>query len=195
MYRGTIVLFWHILCLAVTVDRIWKPNGVEEDMTLGLFRRNALGLAVTGGLFLAASIYPAAAEETSLLDYRQNVMTSLEGHVKAAGLIVNEKVPFSHHLADHAVAIVGTSRGLLEVFADKAKKAEAGEKKDKNDADSPPFPVLAAQFNLEAARLVQITPTGDKGAIQAQYATMTKVYDALVKATGDDANDGEAKKD
>jgi cytochrome c556 len=158
---------------------------VEENMTLGLNKRNVLALALTGCVLFGVSTHHATAADTALPEYRDNVMASLEGHVKAAGLIVNDKVPFWHHLPDHAVAIVGTSRGLLEVFPDKVKAADASQKNGKDKAGSPPFPMLAAQFNHEAARLVQLAPTGDKAAIKAQYEVMMKAYEAVVKATNE----------
>lgn len=157
-------------------------------MTLGLIRRNVLGLLLTGTLLVAVSLPHAVADDTSLSEYRETVMASIEGHVKAAGLIVDEKVAFAHHLADHAVAIVGTSRGLLEVFPEKAKAGEAERGNGKGTSDDPSFPMLASQFNLEAARLVQLAPTGDKAAIKTQYEAMTKIYEALVKAAGESSD-------
>jgi len=140
----------------------------------------------------AVSTERAVAADKSVMEYRATVLSGLDAHIKAVGSIVDGKVAFVHHLPDHAVAIVGTSRGLLEIFPERIEKvasdkANANKKKDA----AVPFEALAVEFNLAAVRLVQVIPTGDKGAIKAHYAVLTKAYEALRK----EANSTKAKTD
>jgi len=68
------------------------------------------------------------AQEKKVVDnYRSTVMSGIDAHMQSIKAITEGKVPFWHHLPDHAVAIVGTSRSLLEIFPDKMSKTNGGE--------------------------------------------------------------------
>ncbi len=157
-------------------------------MKLGLVNRSLFMLVLAGVLLFAASTERAVAADKSVMEYRAAVLSGLDAHITAVGSIVDGKVAFVHHLPDHAVAIVGTSRGLLEIFPEKTASDKASAKK--KDA-AVPFEALAVDFNLAAARLVQVIPTGDKGAIKAHYVELTKAHDALLK----EAKNTESKAD
>jgi cytochrome c556 len=161
-------------------------------MKLGLVNRSLFGLVVASVLLFAVSTERAMAADKSVIEYRAAVLSGLDAHIKAVGSIVDGKVPFVHHLPDHAVAIVGTSRGLLEIFPERMEKAASDKASANKKKDAAvPFEALAVEFNLAAARLVQVIPTGDKGAIKAHYEALTKVHDALLK----EASSTEAKAD
>lgn len=137
-------------------------------------------------LFTVLMVTPfddAMAQDEGLKAYRKTVMAALDAHMSAIAAVVDGKVKYWHHVPDHAVGIVGTSRALLELFPEKVGKApgkegEAAPKKDMNK-----FAMAAAQFNGEAAKLVQISMAGDPTRTTAQYKTLSKAYETLQSQT------------
>ena len=120
--------------------------------------------------------------------YRTNVMNGIDAHMQAIRAIVDGKVPFWHHLADHAVAISATSRELLNIFPDKMSKRESDEAKHQI---MPPFQEVAMRFNTEATHFLQVVPSGNRDAVATQYAVaaqyaqykvLAEAYDALKEA-------------
>jgi cytochrome c556 len=117
------------------------------------------------------------AQEKKVVDnYRSSVMSGIDAHMQSIKAITEGKVPLWHHLPDHAVAIVGTSRSLLEIFPDKMSKTNGDAAKREI---MPSFKDAAMRFNGEAARLVQIIPSGNRDAVTAQSKVLAEAYDKL----------------
>ena len=82
-----------------------------------------LAVLVWFGMLTASTM----AQDKEIESYRSTVMSGIDAHMQSIKAITEGKVPFWHHLPDHAVAIVGTSRSLLEIFPDKMSKTNGGE--------------------------------------------------------------------
>ncbi len=121
----------------------------------------------------------AMAQDQQLVEYRKSVLNALDAHMNAVEAVVADKVKFRHHVSDHAIAIVGGSRSLLELFPEKVTTAAI----KKDDAvpmkDTSPFVAAATQFNGEAARFVQALSTGDPEKVEAQFGSLNKAYKSL----------------
>ncbi len=158
-------------------------------MRTGTVYQSTKGLSLAVALLLALSGTTALADEKQDAEYRTTVMSTIDGHVKAIGLIIDGKVSFTHHLVDHAVAVVGTSRGLLEIFPDASetkpdkKDTKAKEEEKEKEAESSPFDKVALEFNTAAARLVQVLPSGDQALIKSHYEVLKKAHANLKERT------------
>ena len=108
--------------------------------------------------------------------YRAQVLVSLEAHMKAIGNIVEGEVPFWHHIPDHAVALVGSSRGLLEIFPDKAGGATKGAngKEGAGDEKPTPFAMAAVKFNEQSARMVAMNNATDNAGELVEILTLDR---------------------
>lgn len=137
----------------------------------------ALGLC---GLATAPAAAAAAEDEVAnVIKYRQLVMKSLEAHMDATAAVVSGDVNYWHHVGEHAVAISGLSRGMLELFPHWTGP-------NKGDTRAlpavwkrwPDFEAAAVRFNAEAARLVVSIGSIDRRAIGAQLAQVEKACTA-----------------
>lgn len=145
-------------------------------------KRRVLGLMLACSVPAIVVANGAHAEDKPAAAYRAAVTSSLDSHMKAVEKIVGGDVPYWHHLLDHAVAIVGISRGLLELFPEKSGATAAGgnaaaPKEETRSA----FVTAAAQFNADAAKLVQAAMTGQREGIASQFAALNRAYQALQK--------------
>jgi len=143
----------------------------------------AIGLLTAEGGAMGQPVDPA------LKAYRGQVFAALDAHLQAIGDIVEGKVPFWHHIPDHAVAIVGSSRGLLEIHPEKtgATPRKNGEDKNSEDGAKPPaatpFEVAAVKLNDQAAQMVQLSTGDQRDLVARQYVVLKEAYDALRKQT------------
>lgn len=144
------------------------------------------GLVSLAGIVLALAVQffdiNAALAESSpaqIASYRQAVMKSMSQHMKAIDMILKGEVGFLHHVGDHAVAITGMSRGLIEVFP-KGSDAAAAETRALPAIWAKPkeFQDRALAMNQAAARLVNAAMSGDRDAMANQAK-------ALGQACGD----------
>ncbi|MDJ0949066.1 MAG: cytochrome c [Alphaproteobacteria bacterium] len=119
----------------------------------------------------------------NVIKYRQTVMKSLGAHMAAIGQIVKGEVGYTHHIMDHAVAISGMSRGLLEIFPPGTGPA-AGETRALPDIWEKwgEFQGAALKLNQEAARLVSATGSIDSRLVQNQFAQLGKACGSCHKA-------------
>ena len=131
-----------------------------------------LAVLVWFGMLTASTM----AQDKEIESYRSTVMSGIDAHMQSIKAITEGKVPFWHHLPDHAVAIVGTSRSLLEIFPDKMSKTNGDAAKREI---MPSFKDAAMRFNGEAARLVQIIPSGNHDAVTAQSRVLAEAYGKL----------------
>lgn len=138
----------------------------------------AIGLLTAEGGAMAQPVDPA------LKAYRGQVFAALDAHLQAIGDIVEGKVPLWHHIPDHAVAIVGSSRGLLEIHPE---KTGATPRKNGEDSAKPPAPTpyvaAAVKLNEQAARMVQLSMGDQRDLVARQYVVLKEAYDALRKQT------------
>ena len=148
----------------------------------------AIGLLTAEGGAMAQPVDPA------LKAYRAQVFAAIDAHLQAIGDIVEGNVPLWHHIPDHAVAIVGSSRGLLEIHPEKTgatprKNGEDKDGEDKNGAEiakppaPTPFVVAAVKLNEQAARMVQLSMGDQRDLVARQYIVLKESYDALRKQT------------
>jgi cytochrome c556 len=143
----------------------------------------AIGLLTAEGGAMAQPVDPA------LKAYRGQVFAALDAHVQAIGDIVEGKVPLWHHIPDHAVAIVGSSRGLLEIHPEKTAPTprKNGEDKVGEDGAKPPAPTpfaaAAVKLNEQAAQMVQLSMSDQRDLVVRQYVVLKEAYDALRKQT------------
>ena len=151
-----------------------------------MYRSRSFVRAVAVVIFAMTPLGATLAQaDKELESYRSQVMTGMAANMQAIGMIVDGKVKFPEALggmllADLAVAIAGPSRSLLELFPDKMKAGTSGGE----GTIMPPFQEVAARFNGEAARLVQIVPSRNQDAIAAQYKTLDQAFQAVTKETG-----------
>ncbi len=70
------------------------------------------------GLILAVLTPPAlsAAEPEDIIKYRKNMMKAIGGHTSAAGAIVQGKVDYKTHLAEHARALQALTKDIPGLF-------------------------------------------------------------------------------
>jgi hypothetical protein len=143
----------------------------------------AIGLLTALGGAMAQPVDPA------LKAYRAQVLAALDAHLQAIGYIVEGKAPLWHHIPDHAVAIVGSSRGLLEIYPEKtgATPRKNGEDKNGEDGAKPPAPTpfadAAVKLNEQAAQMVQLSMGEERDLVARQYVVLKEAYDALRKQT------------
>jgi hypothetical protein len=122
----------------------------------------------------------------ALRAHRGHVLAAMDAHMTALADIVSGKVALSHHAADHAVAIVGTSRGLLELFPEKVtgialKNGDLGTAAAAHAAT--PFQTASIKLNEQAARMVQLAMSSTRDAVARQYDVLKEAYAALRKLT------------
>jgi cytochrome c556 len=152
-----------------------------------MYRSRCFVAAIAVVIFAVTPLCAASAQiDKELESYRSQIMAGMASNMQAIGMIVTGKVQFPDAmgnmlLADLAVAIAGPSRSLLQLFPDKMKAASGG---GEGHQIMPPFQEVAARFNGEAARLVQIVPSRNQDAIAAQYKTLDEAFQALTKKTG-----------
>lgn len=75
-------------------------------------RLTVMGLMLFGLAPLALN----AAEPEDVIKYRKNVMKAVGGHTSAAGAIVQGKVDYKTHLAEHARALQALTKDIPALF-------------------------------------------------------------------------------
>ncbi|MDH3513598.1 MAG: cytochrome c, partial [Gammaproteobacteria bacterium] len=74
-------------------------------------------LVITGLMLIGlAPLALNAAEPEDIIKYRKNMMKAVGGHTSAAGAIVQGKVDYKAHLADHARALQALTRDIPGLF-------------------------------------------------------------------------------
>lgn len=136
-------------------------------------------LFIVCAFLMAAPFSNVMAQDQQLVDYRKSVLSALDAHMNAVEAVVADKVKFRHHVSDHAIAIVGGSRSLLELFPEKVATASIKQDGAAPLKDTSPFVAAATQFNGEAARFVQALSTGDPDKVEAQFNSLNKAYKSL----------------
>lgn len=154
--------------------------------TRGALRHSTPFLVLLALTFVIPMGQVMAQPTDALRAHRSHVLAAMEAHMTALGDIVDGKVALTHHATDHAVAIVGTSRGLLELFPEKTAGLPQKNGEVASAAAPPPatpFQTAAIKFNEQAARLVQMTMSSTRDAVGRQYVVLKDAYTALRKLT------------
>lgn len=113
---------------------------IQQRLTIAL-------LITTLGLTL-----PAAADEESIIKYRQNAMKAASAHLKSAGLILKGEVPFQDDLGKHAKALADLgpiiAAGFPEGsdFGETDAKEAVWEEREKFDKAADAFVKASAAF-------------------------------------------------
>lgn len=75
------------------------------------------GLLATGSmLIMLAPLALSAAEPEDIIKYRRNMMKAIGGHTSAVGAIVQGKVGYKAHLAEHARALQTLTKDIPGLF-------------------------------------------------------------------------------
>ncbi len=131
-------------------------------------------MAVAFGVLAGAVAY-AANDAKDGVKFRRAVMSAQNGHFKAIKAIVRGKVGFPGQLANHAMALELTGRGLTDLFP-----AGTGPDKIKTRSkadiwrDWKKFEATAKKLQAETAKLVKIANGGDKKAVADQFKAVGK---------------------
>jgi len=131
-------------------------------------------MAVAFGVLAGAVAY-AADEPKDVVKYRSAVMKAQLRHFQAIKAIVRGKVSFTGLLANQAMALDLTGKGLTDLFP-----AGTGPDKIKTRAkadiwqDWKKFEASAKKLHQETAKLVKIANGGDKKAAAAQFKAVGK---------------------
>jgi cytochrome c556 len=139
--------------------------------------RLAAGFAALVLLAGAAGFVPGAhAQDMSkIIEYRRNVMKSLDAHTGDIVLILKGQVPYgADHVAAQAEAIHAMA-ALIPSLVPKGSGPEAGVETNALPAiwqEPDKFKALAAKLETESAKLIEVAKTGDKQAIGAQVQVM-----------------------
>ena len=136
-------------------------------------------MAVAFGVLAGAVAY-AADEPKDVVKYRSAVMKAQLRHFQAIKAIVRGKVSFTGLLANQAMALDLTGKGLTDLFPpgtglDKIKKTRA---MPEIWRDWKKFEASAKNLQLETAKLVKIANGGDMKAAAAQFKAVSKACNA-----------------
>ena len=131
-------------------------------------------MAVAFGVLAGAVAY-AAEDAKDVVKFRRSVMKAQSAHLKAIKAVVRGKVGFTGQLANHAMALALTGKGLTDLFP-----AGTGPDKIKTRAkpeiwrDWKKFEASAKKLQQETAKLVKIANGSDKKAVAAQFKAVGK---------------------
>ena len=131
-------------------------------------------MAVAFGVLAGAVAY-AADDPKQVVKYRKSVMKAQLRHFQAIKAIVRGKVSFTGLLANQAMALDLTGKGLTDLFP-----AGTGPDKIKTRAkadiwqDWKKFEATVKKLQQETAKLVKIANGGDKKAIADQFKAVGK---------------------
>ena len=141
------------------------------------FKKTGVMVLLTALVFgvLAGAVAYAAEDAKDVVKYRRAVMSAQFGHFKTIKAIVRGKVGFTGQLANQAMALELTGRGLTDLFpagtgADKMKTRA----KPEIWRDWKKFEASVKKLNAETAKLVKIANGGDKKAAAAQFKAVGK---------------------
>ncbi len=97
-----------------------------------MMKRCATRKLVVTGMMLAAlaPLGSSAAEPEDVIKYRKNMMQAIGGHASAAGAIVQGKVDYKTHLAEHARALQALTKDIPALFP---KDSDFGDTKAKDE--------------------------------------------------------------
>jgi len=139
----------------------------------GVRRGGRLGVLA----FLLLSVAPILAEEkpAAVVQYRQNVMKSLAGHMNALNGLTSGDVELPDQAAIHASSVSALIHVLPTLFPQGTgpDRVKTGAKAEvwKN---SGPFRGAADRADAEAAKLVALAKSGDRAGLRSEVAAVSK---------------------
>jgi cytochrome c556 len=131
------------------------------------------------GVVAGAAAGAPASGPSAVVAYRDSVMKSLGGHMKALGLIAAGQVDYRAHAALHAAAIEGTARVLPSLFP-----AGSGPDRVKTEAlaavwtDAEGFAAAAARLQAESAKLADAARNADPALLREEAKAVGKACSA-----------------
>lgn len=128
-------------------------------------------LLLAGLVMVACSA--SAASDDDLVEYREDGMHVLGGHMGSIGAIVKGKVPFTDDLATHARGLAAQSKLVKGAFKDKAMNGDSEAKSDiwENWDD---FAAKADDLESAAAEFADAAGSGDMAAVRAKVGAVGK---------------------
>ncbi len=134
------------------------------------FRLTVFALAL---LPLAGLPAQAVDESEKVIKYRQTVMKSLGTHMGGIAAVVKGEVSFVGHVPGHAAGIAAISKMMVDMFP---KDSDFGVTRARPEIWTrwDDFVKAAKAMEVEAAKLVEVAGSGDRGAIGAQLGAVGK---------------------
>ena len=129
-------------------------------------------LMITGLLLtVLAPLALSAAEPEDIIKYRRNVMKSIGGHTSAAGAIVQGKVDYKAHLAEHARALQAMTKDIPGLFP---KDSDFGDTNAKDGVWSKraEFEKAANNVKTKVEAFAKAVQGGKQDAIVASFKDM-----------------------
>ena len=128
-------------------------------------RRGAAGFTAAVAVCLMGALAPASADEGAV-DYRQNTMAAVGGHMHAAVDILRGKVSHSGHMALHAGALSDLAGIAGTLFPEGSEGGDSLPAIWENGDD---FAERLAAFEESAANFATAAESGDAGAIGTAF--------------------------
>ena len=129
-------------------------------------------LMITGLLLtMLAPLALSAAEPEDIIKYRKNVMKAIGGHTSAAGAIVQGKVDYKAHLAEHARALQAMTKDIPGLFP---KDSDFGDTNAKDGVWSKraEFEKAASNAKAKVEAFAKAVQGGKQNAIVASFKDM-----------------------
>lgn len=134
------------------------------------------------GMMLAALVPPglSAAEPEDIIKYRKNMMQAIGGHTSAAGAIVQGKVDYRAHLAEHVRALQVLTKDIPALFP---KDSDFGdtEAMDAVWTKRADFEKAAKNAKTRVAAFAKAVQGGNPQAIAASFKDMGEACKACHK--------------
>lgn len=128
---------------------------------------------VLTGMMLAtlAPLGLSAAEPENVIKYRKNVMKAIGGHTSAAAAIVQGKVDYKAHLAEHARALQALAKDIPALFP---KDSDFGDTNAKDEVWSKraEFEKAASNAKTKVEAFAKAVKGGKQDAIVASFKDM-----------------------
>ena len=129
-------------------------------------------LMATGMLLsLLAPLALSAAEPEDVIKYRRSMMKAIGGHTSAAGAIVQGKVDYKTHLAEHARALQAMTKDIPGLFP---KDSDFGDTNAKDEVWSKraEFEKAASNAKAKVEAFAKAVQGGKQDAIVASFKDM-----------------------
>ena len=118
-----------------------------------------------------AALSAQAADPDDIIKYRKNVMKAIGGHTSAAGAIVQGKVDYKTHLAEHARALQAMTKDIPALFP---KDSDFGDTEAKDEVWSrrAEFEKAANNAKTRVEAFAKAVQDGKQDVIMARFKDM-----------------------
>ena len=113
------------------------------------------------------------ADSHGIINYRQNVMKSVSGHMGAIVDILKNRLPLEDHIVDHARSMLQISRMTLAMFPEGSGKGRTKSKQVIWQKWSE-FELATRNFERESSKLVEVAQSGNMEVLSKQVRATGK---------------------